>query len=159
MTPKLLNFNDRGVIMGAPKDEHTKVPKSESEVEAYLAKLQYALQDKYTLIDFVKDRYADRNRSIVFTNAYTIAELFPDDPPEKVLREELACLKVQDYIETVKDKNFPKRSALWVFGKRYNGRDVYIKFRVEIIQRNHILVLSFHFSTIPFTEMFFPFAE
>lgn len=52
---------------------------------------------------------------------------------------------------------FLYRSAFWVFGKRYNTKEVYIKFRVEIVGRNNIFVMSFHFSTIPFEEVVFPF--
>lgn len=145
--------------MKASKGEFNKVPKNKEDVEAYLSKLRYALQDKSTLIDFQKERYVDQNRQKEYTNVYTVAELFPDESPKEAMRRELAGLKVQEYIETVKDIRYPKRSELWVFGKQYMGKDTYIKFRVEIIQRNHIFVLSFHFSTIPFSEVHFPFAN
>ncbi len=136
-----------------------KVPKNKEDVEAYLAKLRYALQEKSTLIELQEERYVDRDRKKEHTNVYTLGELFPHESPKEAMRRELAHLKVQEYIETLKDSRFPKRSELWVFGKQYMEQDTYIKFRVEIIQRNHIFVLSFHFSTIPFSEVYFPFAE
>jgi hypothetical protein len=145
--------------MKASKGEFNKVLKTREDVEASLSKLQYALQDKSTLIDFQEERYADQDRQKEYTNIYTVAKLFPDESPNEAMRRELADLKVQDYIETVKDIRYTKRSELWVFGKQYMGKDTYIKFRVEIIQRNHIFVLSFHFSTIPFSEVQFPFAK
>ncbi|NLM20384.1 MAG: hypothetical protein GX207_01360 [Peptococcaceae bacterium] len=145
--------------MTAQKGEFNKVPKTREDVETYLSKLQYALQDDSTLIDFQEERFVDQHRQKECTNVYTVAALFPDESPKEAMRRELATLKVQDYIETVKDTRYPKRSELWVFGKRYMGKDVYIKFRVEIVQRNHMFILSFHFSTIPFSEMDFPFAN
>lgn len=129
------------------------------EVEAYLAKLRYALADKNTSIQFIEQRCVDVNRSKKYSNAFTVAKLFPDKPAEKILRDELASLRAEEYIETVADTTFAKRSALWVFGKRYGNEEVYIKFRVEIIQRSHILVISFHFSTVPFSRVDFPFAK
>lgn len=145
--------------MNSSKGKYNTVPKSKEEVEAYLSKLAYALSDQNTWIDFQEERFVDRDRESQYTNVYTIAELFPDESPREVLRRELSLLKVHEYIETVKDIRYPKRSELWVFGKKYNNRDVYIKFRVEIVQRNQIFILSFHFSTVPFSEIPFPFAE
>jgi hypothetical protein len=136
--------------MNVPGGKFNRVPKNKQDVEAYLAKLEYALQDKNVLIEFQKDRYADKNRPKEYTNVYTMAELFPDASPNDVLHKELAS--------TVKDVRYPRRSEFWVFGKRYSGKDVYIKFRVEIIQRTYIFIMSFHFSEIPFSEVYFPFA-
>lgn len=146
--------------MAASKGEFiNKVAKSKAEVETYLSKLRYALLDQSTLIDFQEERHVDQSREKKYTNVYTVAELFSDELPKEAMKRELATLEVQEYIETVKDIRYPKRSELWVFGKQYMGKDVYIKFRVEIIQRNHIFVLSYHFSTIPFSKVRFPFAE
>lgn len=66
-------------------------------------------------------------------------------------------MTVKEYIETVKDKNFPKRSEMRVFGKQYDGLDVYIKIRVELISLqamggNYVFVMSFHYSEKAFQE-------
>ena len=147
-----------GGIINASDGKFECVPQNREDVEAYLAKLKYALQDKSILIEFQEVRYADKNRPKKYTNAYTMAKLFPDARPNDVLQRELASLDVQEYIETVKDSRYPRRSEFWVFGRKYEGEDVYIKFRVEIIQRTHIFIMSFHFSDIPFSEVHFPFA-
>lgn len=68
----------------------------------------------------------------------------------------LAKLK---YTLVQKDITYPNLSDFWVFGKQYNSKDVYIKIRVEIVGRNYIFVMSFHFSTIPFEKVVFPFAN
>ena len=115
--------------MNESKGKFNKVPKTREDVAAYLSKLRYALQDESTLIHFQEERCVDQNRQKEYTNVYTVAELFPDESPKEAMRRELANLKVQNYIETVKDIRYPKRSELWVFGKRYMGKDVYIKFQ------------------------------
>lgn len=71
-------------------------------------------------------------------------------------------IKVEDYIETVKDIKFVKRSEMRVFGKRYNA-DVYIKIRVELMKSsmagvdNVVFVMSFHYAERPFTDSDFPY--
>lgn len=145
--------------MKLPNGNYKKIEKTKLEVEAYLAKLKYALMKEDTLIDFQENRRVDRERDPKYTNAYTMAKLFPDESPKEVLRRELQKLTVNEYIETVKDIRYPKLSYFWVFGKQYNSKDVYIKFRVEIVGRNHIFVMSFHFSTKPFEEVVFPFSN
>lgn len=49
------------------------------------------------------------------------------------LKRELQTLTVEEYIQTVKDLRFPKRSEMREFGKVYDGKgDVYVKLRVEL---------------------------
>jgi len=70
---------------------------------------------------------------------------------------------VKDYIETVKDLRYPKRSDMRVFGKVYNKEDVYIKIRVELLKttlggtEDFIFVMSFHYSTEDFDKVIFPY--
>ena len=64
-----------------------------------------------------------------------------------------------EYIHTVKDLRFPKRSEMRVFGRRYHGsNDVYIKIRVELLSAmgNHTaFVMSFHYAEVSFAEKYF----
>ena len=71
----------------------------------------------------------------------------------------IRTLKANEYMETVKDLRHPRLSEFWVFGRRYNDKDVYIKIRVEIVQRNSVFVMSFHFSTRKFVDNDFPYAK
>ncbi|HHW22919.1 MAG TPA: hypothetical protein GXX26_08575 [Clostridiaceae bacterium] len=81
------------------------------------------------------------------------------------LKRELAYLSYQDYIETVKDLDFPEKSDMRVFGKKYSDQDVYIKIRVELLNNigiygdNYIFVLSFHFAEHNFLENDFPYKK
>jgi hypothetical protein len=139
--------------------EYVKIIRTKEEVETYLAKLKYALSLNSTLIVFQADRQVDLERPIEFRNSYTVAELFPDESPIEAIKCELGNLKVTEYMETVKDINFPKRADWWTFGKKYGSKDTYIKFRVEIVERNNVFIMSFHFSTRPFVKGDFPFSN
>lgn len=72
-------------------------------------------------------------------------------------------LSVEDYVRTVKDTRFPKRSEMREFGKVYNGtEDVYIKIRVELLGlygRATTFVMSFHFAEKAFTREMFPYKK
>ena len=133
---------------------------TEFEVSCYLHDLKYALQNG-AHITFQQDRQVDQGRDPRFTNRYTVADLFPDENPVDALRRELETLTVEEYMRTVKDIRFPKRSEMREFGKVYNGSDdVYIKIRVELLSEygNHtIFVMSFHYAAIPFTPDMFPY--
>lgn len=135
---------------------------SELEVQAYLQDLKYALSHGAT-VTFQIDRQVDRNRDPKFTNQFTVADLFPDEDPITALKRELQTLTVEEYMQTVKDLRFPKRSDMREFGKVYDGKgDVYIKIRVELLSLfgNHTtFVMSFHYAEIPFTPDMFPYKK
>lgn len=135
---------------------------SELEVQSYLQDLKYALEHG-AQITFQEVRQVDQERDIRYTNSYTIATLFPNENPVDVLRRELKDLKVDEYMRTVKDLRFPKRSEMREFGKVYNGvDDVYIKIRVELLAAygNHTtFVMSFHFAMNAFSPEMFPYRK
>ena len=105
----------------------------------------------------------DDGRDEKYTNLYTVNTLFPDENPVDALKRELLTLSVEDYMQTVKDLRFPKRSEMREFGKVYNGKDdVYIKIRVELLgMYGHAttFVLSFHFAERAFTPEMFPYKK
>lgn len=135
---------------------------SKIEVQSYLDKLKYAIQSGNVKTNFQKDRNVDLERSRKYTNRYTMGHLFPYEDEVQALKRELACLSIEEYIETVKDTRFPNRSEMRVFGKQYFGEDIYIKVRVELVSIIHangdsfIMVMSFHYSEWNFKENDFP---
>ena len=135
---------------------------SEIEVCAYLQDLKYALEHD-AKISFQEVRQVDDNRDVKYTNRYTVADLFPNENPVTALKRELQTLTVEEYMQTVRDLRFPKRSEMREFGKVYDGKgDVYIKIRVELLAQygNHTtFVMSFHYATIPFTPSMFPYKK
>ena len=135
---------------------------SKIEVESYLARLKYAIESGAT-IDIQFERRVDRERKEEYTNRYTLEYLFPDDSPQEAIKQELKKLKVQDYMRTVKDCRYTERSDMREFGKVYEGKDVYIKIRVELLDRRFggrttTFVMSFHFAEHPFPQDSFPYA-
>ena len=106
---------------------------SELEVKTYIQDLKFALNNG-AQINFQAKRRVDENREEKYTNQYTINTLFPNENPVDAIKRELLTLSVEDYMQTVKDMRFPKRSEMREFGKVYNGTDdVYIKIRVELL--------------------------
>lgn len=141
-------------------NETHRVEKKE-EVEAYIAKLIYALGNSRGQIIFQKERKSDQKRDPRYTNKYTVADLFSNEAPQKALKRELKKLSVREYIDTVKDNDYPDRSEMRVFGRVYPGsKEVYIKIRVELLKFNcdhGVFVMSFHFAEHPLSEETFPY--
>lgn len=146
--------------MQEEKVHEIKRIEKEEEVLAYVSKLKYALQNGK--ITFQKDRKVDEIRDEKFTNRYTMLCLFPDEDEIVALRRELARLAVDEYIETVKDTRFKKRSEMRVFSRKYLGEDVYIKIRVELLSsdgKDCTFVMSFHFAERPCLKNDFPYRK
>ena len=135
---------------------------SEIEVKAYIQNLKFALNNG-AKINFQVRRLVDEKRDEKYSNQYTVNKLFPDENPEEALKRELLTLTVEDYMQTVKDYRFPKRSEMREFGKVYNGtEEVYIKIRVEVLGTygsTTIFVMSFHFAEKAFTAEMFPYKK
>ena len=135
---------------------------SELEVKAYIQDLKYALNNG-AKIDFQAKRLVDENREEKYTNQYTVDTLFPDENPVDALKRELLTLSVENYIRTVKDLRFSKKSEMREFGKTYNGKDdVYIKIRVELLGmygNATTFVMSFHFAERAFVPEMFPYRK
>lgn len=143
--------------------EETKARiETELEVKAYIQDLKYALNNG-AQIDFQARRRVDEDREERYTNQYTVNKLFPDENPVDALKRELLTLTVEDYMQTVKDLRFPKRSEMREFGKVYNGdEDVYIKIRVEslgLYGNTTTFIMSFHFAEKAFIPDMFPYRK
>lgn len=135
---------------------------SKLEVKTYIQNLKFSLNNG-AQINFQAKRVVDEKRNEKYTNQYTVSKLFPDENPVDALKRELLTLSVEDYMQTVKDTRFPKRSEMREFGKVYNGtEDVYIKIRVELLGlygNTTTFVMSFHFAEKAFTPEMFPYKK
>lgn len=108
---------------------------SEIEMQAYLTDLRYAINNG-AQVSFQAEWQVDQNRDVRYTNRFTVADLFPNENPVDALKRELLTLKIEEYMRTVKDLRFPKKSEMREFGKVYNGKgDVYIVFGQQL--NNH----------------------
>ena len=135
---------------------------SELEAKTYIQDLKFALNNG-AQINFQAKRRVDENREEKYTNPYTINTLFPNENPVDAIKRELLTLSVEDYMQTVKDMRFPKRSEMREFGKVYNGTDdVYIKIRVELLGiygNTTTFVMSFHYAERAFMPEMFPYRK
>ena len=135
---------------------------SREDVRAYLAKLKYAIDGGARLV-IQEERQVDKNRPEMYTNKFTIPDLFPDEDPQAAIKRELKTLTIEEYIKTVKDLRFPKKSEMREFGKVYKGnKEVYIKLRVEVlgaVGQPPLFVMSFHYAMKPFSEETFPYCK
>ena len=133
---------------------------SELDVKSYIQNLRFALTNG-AKINFQEKRFVDENRPEKYTNQYTVRTLFPDENPVDALKRELLSLSSENYMRTVKDLRFPKRSEMREFGKVYNSHDdVYIKIRVELLGiygETTTFIMSFHFAERAFTPDMFPY--
>ena len=135
---------------------------SELEVKTYIQDLKFALNNG-AQINFQAKRRVDENREEKYTNQYTINTLFPNENPVDAIKRELLTLSVEDYMQTVKDMRFPKRSEMRELGKVYNGTDdVYIKIRVELLGiygNTTTFVMAFHYAERAFMPEMFPYRK
>lgn len=144
-----------------PNETNERV-ENELEIKAYIQNLKFALANG-AQINFQAKRLVDENRNEKYTNEYTVNTLFPNENPVDALKRELLTLRVDDYIRTVRDIRFSKRSEMREFGKVYNGdEDVYIKIRVELLGEYGnatTFVMSFHFAERAFVPEMFPYRK
>ncbi len=165
MIPKILTLQNWGVIMRETEGNTKKYIESKIEILTYIDRLKYALNSNQAKIKFQEQRLVDKCRDKKYTNRFTVADLFPDEDVVETLKRELKNIMVEDYIETVKDLRFKNRSDMRVFGKKYNGEDVYIKIRVELLKStlsgidDFVFVMSFHYSTEDFNNVTFPYGK
>ena len=60
---------------------------TKDEVETYLVRSKYAIEDKHSRFIIQELREVDKNRNIRYTNQYTVSQLFPDDNPVDLLKK------------------------------------------------------------------------
>lgn len=77
-----------------------------------------------------------------FSTPYTIVDL---DYEMSDIVERLKELTVQEYSETLYDKDDDNPPLLFVFGKDINCKKIYIKLKIKDVKKK-VLCLSFHYA-------------
>ena len=103
---------------------------SELQVKTYIQNLKFALNNG-AKIDFQAKRLVDENRDEKYTNQYTVNTLFSNENPVDALKRELLTLSVEDYMRTVKDLRFPKRSEILCLSILRKGHSRRRCFRIK----------------------------
>lgn len=87
-----------------------------------------------------------------YSTPYTLIDLDYD------ISDVAECLKkltIEEYSETLIDKDNHNPPLLFVFGKDINNRQVYIKLKIKGNESKYILCISFHYAK---EKMTFPYA-
>lgn len=133
---------------------------SEIDVDLYLKDLVSALDHHNGRISFQMKSSSNQDRNERYTNRFTINHLFSNEDIPTVLKRELKLIRIENYIMTVIDREFPAKLEFRVFGKYYDD-DVYIKMRVEqegAYENNPLVYLiSFHYAMYEFHQNDFPY--
>lgn len=124
------------------------------EVCDFLYRLHEILNDKDFNLDtdltlIKKKKSKDKER---FSTPYTLVDL---DYDISDVVDRLKELTVEEYSETLIDKDDLNPPLLFVFGKDIQNKKVYIKLKLKGDQKKHVLCVSFHYAE---KEMTFPYA-
>lgn len=87
-----------------------------------------------------------------FSTPYTLLDL---DYDVSDVVDRLNELTVQEYSETLFDKDDVNPPLLFVFGKDINNKQVYVKLKIKGEKLRHVLCVSFHYAE---AKMSFPYA-
>ena len=66
--------------------------------------------------------------------------------------EEISKLKIENYIETCIDRIDNTLPQLFVFGKKIQGKDIYIKIKIRNKLKHKIFCISFRFARHSITK-------
>lgn len=128
-------------------DLHT-VTVRKKDIESFLAEMKSILCSPDFDIDcdfMFTDIRANDDPDDEFTNANTMLELGFD---RYDVVEHLKTLTVEEYTESMLDTVSKDMSFFHVFGRKIQGRDVYIKVRIKLckIGTKYVFCVSFHFA-------------
>lgn len=127
---------------------------SKREVQAFINELRGIICDEsFNLSDFIFITAAKDDKDFCFSTKYTLLDLEFD--AYDVL-DILSDLKVEEYSETVFDKDNNDPLWLQVFGKRIKNKLVYIKLKIRKTGNKQIVCVSFHYAK---NNMSFPYCR
>lgn len=86
-----------------------------------------------------------------YSTPYTLLDL---DYDVNDVVQRLAELTVEEYSETLIDKDDVNPPLLFVFGKDINDRQIYIKLKIKDDPIKHVICVSFHYAE---EKMLFPY--
>lgn len=130
-----------------------KIPvrSEKKDVKAFLEELKEILNAKafniYNDLLIVKSNKDE----IEYSTGYLMLDL---DYDALDVVERLKELTIDEYSETLIDKDDDKPPLLFVFGKDINSRLIYIKLKIKGEQTKRVLCLSFHYAK---HDMVFPY--
>ena len=134
------------VIMIMVMQMENKQISSKEQVENFLLELKHIINDKRFNINEDFDILLKKKNETdddAYTTKNTLIQLNYDK--NDIIRN-LKELKISEYIETLTDVKNVYSPQFWVFIKRINLKQVYIKVKIRSIQNRKIFCISFHFA-------------
>ena len=130
------------------------IQSKKKEVTDFLDRLQTILgQADFDIdTDITLIRARKKKEDEKYSTPYTLLDL---DYDISDVVDRLKELAIEEYSETLVDKDDLNPPILFVFGKNINNKQVYVKLKVKGEQSRHILCVSFHYAK---EKMLFPYA-
>lgn len=119
---------------------------SKEQVENFLLELKHIINNKKFNINEDFDILLKKKNETdddAYTTKNTLIQLNYDK--NDIIRN-LKELKISEYIETLTDVKNVYSPQFWVFIKKINLKQVYIKVKIRSIQNRKIFCISFHFA-------------
>lgn len=130
------------------------IQSKKTEVIEFLEKLRAILHsvdfDINTDLTFIRKKKKKGEEQ--YSTPYTLLDLNYDTTD---VVDRLKELTLEEYAETLVDKDDLNPPLLFVFGKDINKKQVYVKLKVKGEYSKHILCVSFHYAK---EKMLFPYA-
>jgi len=127
---------------------------TKKEVDDFLARLKgilgkadFDIDTDITLILAKKNKEEE-----AYSTPYTLLDLDYDITD---VVDRLKELTAEEYSETLIDKDNFDPPLLFVFGKKINNKQIYVKLKIKEEQSSYILCVSFHYAK---AKMSFPYA-
>lgn len=108
-------------------------------VETFLSELKRVLNNKNSKLILL----GREDKEEQYTTIYCLNYLMYD---EEDVKNELKNLTVDLYIETCNDERNKKSNRYYIFDKTINGKEIYIKIKIQSYDNNEVLCMSFHFA-------------
>lgn len=130
-----------------------KIPirSNKADVKAFLEELKTILNMKDFDIDNNLLLIKSSKDELLYSTAHTMIDLEYDSSD---IVDRLKELTLQEYSETLFDKDDDNPPLLFVFGKEINNKQVYIKCKIKGETTKMVLCLSFHYARY---NMLFPY--
>ena len=141
----LTNYQLIVIIIMVMQMENKQIS-SKEQVENFLLELKHIINDKRFNINEDFDILLKKKNETdddAYTTKNTLIQLNYDK--NDIIRN-LKELKISEYIGTLTDVKNVYSPQFWVFIKRINLKQVYIKVKIRSIQNRKIFCISFHFA-------------
>jgi hypothetical protein len=116
-----------------------------NELHQILEDEEFCTENNFVLIKSFKDKRE-------YSSPYTMVSL---DYDVVDVIDRLKELSLENYSETLFDKDDDNPPLLFVFGKTIQGKEVYIKLKIKESMIKKVLCISFHFAQY---KMKYPYA-